>query len=111
MSKTEALVSSAPCGGQSRSLACKRRQQASTSGVDANCLSIASVSQRLQHARSALVPDLPERSWPCAGVFDGTKPVSRQAPWMSGMFVGQVDRNESNVYPGFIPIRDPKAKW
>ncbi|GAB4823988.1 hypothetical protein N2152v2_011034 [Parachlorella kessleri] len=46
-----------------------------------------------------------------SGVFDGTRPVSRQAPWMSGMFVGQVDRNESNVYPGFIPIRDPKAKW
>ncbi len=48
---------------------------------------------------------------PAAGVFDGTMPTSRQTPWMNGMFVGQLDRNESNVYPGFIPIRDPKAKW
>lgn len=32
-------------------------------------------------------------------------------PWTSHMYLGKVDRNVSGVFPGFVPVRDPKNKW
>jgi hypothetical protein len=32
-------------------------------------------------------------------------------PWTSHMYVGKVDRNVSGIFPGFVPVRDPKNKW
>jgi hypothetical protein len=30
---------------------------------------------------------------------------------MSGLFVGAMDGNQSGVFPGWGPDRNPKAKW
>ncbi|KDD73496.1 hypothetical protein H632_c2118p0, partial [Helicosporidium sp. ATCC 50920] len=32
-------------------------------------------------------------------------------PWMQGVFVGQLDTNKSDVWPGWIPDRDSHHKW
>lgn len=39
------------------------------------------------------------------------KNPKRSTPWMSHMYVGKVDRNVSGIYPGFVPVRDPRNKW
>ncbi|KAI3438546.1 hypothetical protein D9Q98_000974 [Chlorella vulgaris] len=46
-----------------------------------------------------------------SGVFDGRPAPFYQAPWMSGMYVGQLDSEKGGVYPGWSPDRDPKSKW
>lgn len=43
--------------------------------------------------------------------FDGVRGSSFQSPWMTGMYVGQMDSNVSGVYPGWTPLRDPAGKW
>ena len=32
-------------------------------------------------------------------------------PWMTSMYIGKLDRNVTNTYPGFEPVRDPENKW
>jgi hypothetical protein len=44
-------------------------------------------------------------------VFDGQEPAAFQAPWMDGMYVGQLDSNKSGLFPGWVPDRDPRSKW
>lgn len=43
--------------------------------------------------------------------FDGVPGKNFQSPWMSGMYVGQMDSNTSGVFPGWEPLRDPSCKW
>ena len=37
-----------------------------------------------------------------AQAFDGRKPTQLQAPWMNGMYVGQLDSNKSGIFPGWM---------
>ena len=46
-----------------------------------------------------------------AGEFDGQAAPYFQSPWMSGMYVGQLDSLKGGIYPGWKPNRDPKSKW
>ena len=39
------------------------------------------------------------------------KDATISTPWTSHMYVGKVDRNVSGIFPGFVPVRDPKNKW
>lgn len=43
--------------------------------------------------------------------FDGQVPTQFQAPWMHGMYVGQLDSNKTGLFPGWAPLRDAKNKW
>jgi hypothetical protein len=57
------------------------------------------------------ISEPPSSSALSAGVFDGRPAPFYQAPWMSGMYVGQLDSEKGGVYPGWSPDRDPKSKW
>ncbi|KAL6777389.1 hypothetical protein ACKKBF_B21315 [Auxenochlorella protothecoides x Auxenochlorella symbiontica] len=46
-----------------------------------------------------------------AARFDGVAGLPRAAPWLTGMYVGQLDSNKSGVWPGWAPLRDPANKW
>ena len=59
-------------------------------------------------------PSTPTHPTPPAhtGVFDGKPAPYYQSPWMSGMYVGQLDsEHEGHVFPGWHPNRDPTSKW
>jgi hypothetical protein len=36
---------------------------------------------------------------------------SSKTPWKTKLYVGKIDRNVTNSFPGFEPVRDPRNKW
>eukprot|EP00890_Picochlorum_soloecismus_P001559 jgi/Picsp_1/2403/NSC_05864-R1_udp-gal:beta c beta - polypeptide 4 len=36
---------------------------------------------------------------------------SSKTPWKTKLYVGKIDRNVTNTFPGFEPVRDPRNKW
>lgn len=34
-----------------------------------------------------------------------------EVPWKHGMYLGKVDRNVTNSFPGFVPVRNQLNKW
>lgn len=36
-------------------------------------------------------------------------PIS--APWLTGMYLGKLDSNQTGIFPGWHPIRDSRSKW
>lgn len=36
---------------------------------------------------------------------------SISAPWLTGMYVGKLDSNQTGIFPGWYPIRNSTSKW
>lgn len=66
-----------------------------------------SIIETGQHSFEIDIPASPNSST----LFDGRQPKSTESPWMSGMYVGQLDSNKTGVYPGWTPNRDVRNKW